>query len=171
MFGIDCIYYYKFRDWINQDKININFLYLNPHPAAEEIVKEKLHLLNYDFIDAICQDMSGERQQRMLEYYNFTNAEQIEEYIKSNGNGWCIKWYLITRFPFAIDVLEKYIPDKTKWFWGPLSINPEIFVKRYDYDSMKFSNMPLKEELMMNVFHPSRISKYLENGGDIEDLI
>jgi hypothetical protein len=47
-------------------------------------------------------------------------------------------------------------------------MNSAIF--EYEYDIMKNNKKELHQELISNVFHPSKIAKYLYNGYDLDDL-
>ena len=65
----------------------------------------------------------------------------------------------------ALRILEKH---QDKIIWCELSRNPNIFT--LDYDWLKKRMDILREELMVKVWHPSRIARYLEQGMDLEDL-
>jgi hypothetical protein len=66
----------------------------------------------------------------------------------------------------AIHLLEKN-QDKIDWYY--LSKNPNIF----ELDYIRMAEIRIKiilEELIKNVWHPKRIIRYLELGGNIDDL-
>jgi hypothetical protein len=73
---------------------------------------------------------------------------------------------LLSINPNAINLLEKNI-DKIDWYY--LSQNPNIF----ELDNIEMSENRIKiilEELIKNVWHPKRIIKYLELGGNKDDF-
>ena len=76
-----------------------------------------------------------------------------------------VNWCCLSTNPNAIDILELN-PDKISWF--SLSRNPSIF--ELDYKGLKERCSVYKEELICKAFHPSRISRYLDMGIEIEDL-
>ena len=89
-----------------------------------------------------------------------------------------INWYEISGNPGAIPLIEKNL-DKINWYklssnseamhilmknidkidWCEISANPAIF--ELDYTLLKKKMDIIREELMMKVLHPSRISKLL----------
>ena len=92
-----------------------------------------------------------------------------------------VDWFYFSARPEAIHVLEKNL-DKVNWksitwnknaghlirnnldkingYWYYLSKNPCIFT--YDYEQMKKNNMIFAEELMDFIYHPSRVSYYMD---------
>lgn len=75
-------------------------------------------------------------------------------------------WGPLSANPAAIKILEKN-QDKIEWYW--FSQNPAIF--EFNYKKVATQRMSiLREELMMNVLHPKRIERWLEQGLDIDDL-
>ncbi len=53
--------------------------------------------------------------------------------------------------------------------WISVSKNPAIFT--YDYKKIKDLNQELHKELIEELFHPKRIQKYLDMGGELEDYL
>ena len=78
-----------------------------------------------------------------------------------------INWSFLSRNPNAIHLLEKN-PEKIRW--RHLSYNPSIFKKRINYKYL-YQRMNVKrEELMIICMHPSRLERWIEMGGDIDDF-
>ena len=91
--------------------------------------------------------------------------------------------------PDAIDVLEKN-PKKFRWGllecntnamhlleknveilnWSVLSSNPSIFTKKINYAFLRKRISLIREELIMKSMHPSRLERFLEMGGNIDDF-
>ena len=99
-----------------------------------------------------------------------------------------IDWYLLSRNPNAIHLLEQN-KDKIVWShlslnpnaihlleqnkdkidWGWLSNNPSIF--EYDYVAMRNRINVFKEELVAKQFHPKNMTKFVSWGFDeFDDL-
>ena len=79
-----------------------------------------------------------------------------------------IIWYCLSSNPNAIHLLEKN-PEKIKW--RIFSTNPAIFDPVYDYHKMKERmRTTIAEELLQKAMHPSRLKRYLDMGGDLEDF-
>ena len=97
-----------------------------------------------------------------------------------------VSWFLLSRNAKAIHLLEKNL-DKVDWFylsrspiaihlfeqnqdkidWQVVSGNLNIFCCDYDYYKKRMDIH--REELMKKVFHPRRLSHYLELGYDMFD--
>ena len=75
-----------------------------------------------------------------------------------------IDWGNLTRNSSAIHLLEAN-PDKVSW--ATILLNKNIY--EYDYDIMKKNMDVLREEMMMAVWKPSRVIKWLEAG--CEDIL
>jgi hypothetical protein len=69
--------------------------------------------------------------------------------------------------PNAMQLLEKN-PDRIYWDW--LSLNPSIFKKEINYKYLTERMNVIREELMMKCMHPSRLERFLEMGGEIDDF-
>ena len=79
-----------------------------------------------------------------------------------------IDWFFLSKNPSAIHLLEKN-PEKIKW--RIFSTNPAIFDPVYDYHKMKERmRTTIAEELLQKAMHPSRLKRYLDMGGDLEDF-
>jgi hypothetical protein len=85
--------------------------------------------------------------------------------IYMRGNREEIYWLEKSLDPNAMDLLEANL-DKINWH--SLSRNPGIFT--YDYEQMKKKRQPITEALAKRDMHYSEILKYLENGGDFEEM-
>lgn len=64
-------------------------------------------------------------------------------------------------------LLEKY-QDRFELSW--LAINPSIFYKSINYEYLKERMDIFREELVMKCMHPSRLERYIEMDGDIDDF-
>jgi len=62
-------------------------------------------------------------------------------------------------------ILENF---ENKLNWIPVSENTDIL--KYDYCAMRTANQALKKELIQVAMHPNRISKWLDDGIDIDDI-
>ena len=89
----------------------------------------------------------------------------------------------------AIHLLEKN-PDKADWLWLSLNINAmhllqqipskinwrllssnaSIFIKTVNYKFLYQRMNIIREELMMKCMHLSRLERWVEMGGDIDDF-
>jgi hypothetical protein len=78
-----------------------------------------------------------------------------------------IDWYVLSGNPNAIHLLEKN-PEKIHWRW--LSKNPSIFFKKISCKFLTERMNLIREELMMKCMHPSRLERFLEMGGEIDDF-
>ena len=78
-----------------------------------------------------------------------------------------IEWCLLSMNPCAMHLLKKNIE---KINWSVLSINPSIFNKKMNYKCLYQKMNVIREELMMKCMHPSRLERFLEMGGDIDDF-
>lgn len=104
-------------------------------------------------------------------------------------------WYELSKNPCALHILDKY-PNKIDWEGLKDNPNPDIYTLvekyrfgegenidknirnfwdsphlfTYDYDAMRDSNRELKEAIIQEAWHPSRIQKWLDAGVDLEDL-
>jgi hypothetical protein len=84
--------------------------------------------------------------------------------LRQNKNN--INWGLLSRNPNAIHLLEQ---NQDIINWNYLSKNPNIF----EFNYIKMSENKIKiilEEIMKNVWHPKRIIRYLESGGNLDDF-
>jgi hypothetical protein len=78
-----------------------------------------------------------------------------------------INWYILSSNPSAIEFLEE---NKEFIQWYHLSLNPAIF--QYNYQKMaKKRNELIHEELLAIALHPDRISKWLQHGLNLYDII
>ena len=78
-----------------------------------------------------------------------------------------VSWYNLSLNPNAIHLLEK---NRDKINWDLFSKNPSIFQKIINYKFIKERMDVIREELIMKCMHPSRLHRWLEMGGDIDDF-
>ena len=149
---------------------NIVWSILSRNPAAIHLLEENPEKINWSELSANPDPYAI----RLLE-----NAIQINPYNNIN-------WYLLSKNPGAIRLLEKY-PERISWehinentnpeairliethwkkhahvCWVMLSENPIIFT--YDYEEMTQTKLRLHEELIRNRFHPNNIAKFEDWG-------
>ena len=67
----------------------------------------------------------------------------------------------------ALHLLER---NREKINWHFLSMNPSIFKKEINYNFLKERMNIIREELIMKCMHPSRLERWIEMGGDIDDF-
>ena len=77
-----------------------------------------------------------------------------------------VRW-AISISSFGFHLLQKY-PEKIEW-WA-LSANPSIFMAITNYKFLKKRMDIIREELVMKCMHPSRLERWIEMGGDIDDF-
>ena len=80
---------------------------------------------------------------------------------------WSTMSYIPPGNPNAIHLLEK---NQEKIDWRNISENPSIFKKVVNYEFLKKRMDIIREELMMKCMHPSRLERWVEMGGDIDDF-
>jgi hypothetical protein len=99
-----------------------------------------------------------------LHWDTLSRNPNVIHYLEQNKDK--INWDMLSFNPNAIHYLEQNL-DKISWY--NLSKNPNIF----ELDYIKMSENKIKiilEELMKNVWHPKRIIRYLELGGNLDDF-
>jgi len=146
--------YYNFIVWSQLSK--------NPDPQAVHLLESNIDKIHWP-------NLSGNKNAIgiLLKY-----PHKIDWRIfSSNTNPIAIKmleenpdkidWCNLTRNSSAIHLLEAN-PDKV--VWSNILLNKNIY--DYDYTKMKINMDVLREELMMNVWKPSRVMKWLEAGCD-----
>jgi hypothetical protein len=141
----------------NLDKINWELLACNPAPAAKELLEKKPEdppKLESDSSDSSDwgEPLGGRWETPEYEEPTITIGSKtisFSDYLKEEN----VKFL-------------KENPDKI--FWRFISNNPAIFI--YDYSAMRWANQTLSEELASVVFHPKRVARFLEAGGNIDDL-
>jgi hypothetical protein len=74
-----------------------------------------------------------------------------------------IDWGYLSENPNAIHLLEKN-PKKIDWRY--LS----IFTKKINYEYLYQRMNVIREEMMMKCMHPSRLERWIEMGGDVDDF-
>ena len=78
-----------------------------------------------------------------------------------------INWGELSRNPNAMHLLEK---NQERINWNLLSRNQSIFKKIINYPYFTERMNKIKEELIRKCMHPSRLEKWIEMGGDIDDF-
>ena len=78
-----------------------------------------------------------------------------------------IDWYELSMNSNAMRLLEKN-PEIIKW--SVFSMNPSIFNKGINYKYLYQRMNIIREELLMRCMHPSRLERWIEMGGDIDDF-
>jgi transposase len=78
-----------------------------------------------------------------------------------------IEWDYLSSNPNAMHLLEK---NQDKIDWNHFGSNPSIFKKVVNYEFLKKRMDIIREELMMKCMHPSRLERFIEMGGDIDDF-
>ncbi len=126
----------KLRDWIDINRIQWDYLSLNPN--AIKLLIENKDKINWDYLSE--------------------NPNAIE-LLKENQNK--IDWFNLSRNPNAIKLLKE---NQDKIDWWAFSQNPNIFT--YDYKKMKkkMKKSGIVEELMAYIFHPKNMNKWIDWG-------
>jgi hypothetical protein len=173
----------------------ISLEYMSFNPSSINLLKENPDEINWTFLssnkNAIDLLQANPDKICMEELcYNENGASLIEKYIykfnyiekkyysydlsKNKGKGIVellkkypekINWDGLSCNPNAIELLEL---NQDKINWKNLSINPSIFT--FDYNKMKENYKELKKEIIMKALSPTRISYWLDNGMNIDDL-
>ena len=78
-----------------------------------------------------------------------------------------INWNWLSQNPSAIHLLKRY-PENINYI--RFSSNPSLFKKVVNYEFLKERMDLIREELMMKCMHPSRLERWIEMGGDIDDF-
>jgi hypothetical protein len=162
------------RSLIRLRKFSWYYLCLNPHPCAIKILKlfpenvNKIIVTNpspdaYDIIRRILvhhaeTDTDGEIIRTVCRNTNPRVLELLDGYSSDMYD-----WVRLCQNPSAIPILMRE-ENRNKIKVTYLLKNPNIFV--YNYDNMKKNTEVFKEELMRKVWHPSNISRWLEQGFD-----
>jgi hypothetical protein len=125
----------------NMDKVDWDYLSRNPNA---------IHLLenNPYSINGVCLSLN-------------TNGIRLIEKFPH-----LINWEYLSINPNAIHILEAN-QDKIDYF--TIYRNPAII--EYDYEAIKKHNHVLHEQLIINLYHPRRIQKHIDNGNDIDTYL
>ena len=78
-----------------------------------------------------------------------------------------IDWVMLSTNENAFQLLEK---NQGKISWYFLSENPGIFPLKINYRNLKDRMDIIREELIMKCMHPSRLERWIEMGGNIDDF-
>ena len=136
------VWTYELLDWIDPEEINWSLLSLNPN--AIHLLEKNPEEINWSFLSRNPNAIS------LLE----KNPEKIS-------------WYWLSENPNAIHLLEKN-PEKINDIL--FYTNPSIFKKKINYKYLYQRMNIIREELLMRCMHPSRLERWLEMGGDIDDF-
>ena len=131
---------YKFKHFIQQDKINWGVLSRN---------ENAIHILEQNPDKIIWGSLS----------FN-PNAIHLLERYRSN-----IDWSTLSENPNALHLLTKY---QYKIDWECIFYNVSIF--ELDYKLLFERCDVYKSELLKKTLHPSRVKRYLDMGIDYDDL-
>ena len=131
---------YKFKSFIDEDKIHWDRLCRNPN--AIHILEANQDKINWSWLS------------------DNPNAIHILE-----ANPDKIRWTWLSLNPNAIHILEA---NQDRINWATLSENTNIFT--YDYKKMKEVCNIYKEDLIAYVFHPSRIFKNVTEETDLDEV-
>jgi hypothetical protein len=162
------------RSLIRLRKFSWYYLCLNPHPSAIKILKlfpenvNKVIVTNPcpDAYVIICRilaqhadtDTDGEIIRTMCKNTNPRVLELLDGYSPD-----LYDWVRLCQNPSAIPILMRE-ENRNKIKVTYLLKNPNIFV--YNYDNMRKNTEIFKEELIRKVWHPSNVSRWLEQGFD-----
>lgn len=137
----------------NKNEHLIQYLYKN---YFECLCWEKLNT-NPGAIDILLENMDKIK----INYLSYNPHPKAQEIVKKNPRK--IDWQAFSIHVTDYAFIVENNPILHEYFWA----NPLIF----DYKTIsKYYMDIIKEELMMKVFHPSKIEKWLEQGYDIDDL-
>jgi hypothetical protein len=144
--------YYYYIDWSQ----------LSKNPEAIHLLKRNIDKIdwsnlsgNKNAIDILLQHPSKIDWRAFSRNTNSIAIKMLEE------NPDKIDWGNLTRNPAAIHLLEAN-PDKVSW--SIILLNPNIY--DYDYAKMKMNMDVLREEMMIKVWKPSRVMKWIAAGCD-----
>jgi len=136
------VWIYALLDWINPEKLD--WRCLSMHPNA-------IHLL--------------EKNPEKIGWYFLSGNPNAIDLLEKNPEK--INWRYLSSNPNAIDLLDK---NRNEIDWSFLSLNPSIFKKIINYKYLYQRMNIIREELMMRCMHPSRLERWIEMGGDIDDF-
>lgn len=174
--------YYK-KHPIRLPRIRFEHLAANPHPEIIGHISQEM--------DEFLQFADEEERITFWEQLSRNPSEEAAKILEKNIDQ--ITWYSFSRHsnPTALRIIAANM-DKVCMYG--LSKNPSIEAMRlflgadgchervqiyknpniytYNYDAMRRDALhaALREEFMAWYWSPSRVSKYLENGGDIENI-
>ncbi len=148
---------YELIDWMNfsgnlnaikillQYKDEIDWIEFSTNENAIDFLTKNTHLIN---IKSLCYNQSKDGIRLLMNY-------PTELY----------DWEGISINPSAINIIED---NMEHFIYSFGSSNPEIFT--YDYDKLKKNKEELHLSLIEYLYHPSKISKYLETNDDITTI-
>lgn len=181
-------------------KIRFEYLAGNPHPEIIQYVKEEmaafLETADEEDMAAFWESLSNnpsEEAARILEknidkivWYSFSKNPSPTAMRIISANLDKVFWANLAANPSprAVEIVrdklrggggtdvfhfgEFVIRDDIQVIRNNLYRNPAIFT--YDYEKMRSARSALHEDLIAWYWHPSRISAFLDAGGDIENL-
>jgi hypothetical protein len=150
---------------LNFEKIVWSEFCLNTSPDAIQMIKA-----NPDKIDWFSLSVNPsaikylEQNIDKVDFWALSWNTAAIHLIEANMNK--IHWMGLSSNSSAMHILKK---NQSKIDWVQFSTNPGIFDYNYQTLAIERTNL-LREELMMNALHPSRIQKLLDAGADIDDL-
>jgi len=125
------------------DKINWSNLSLNQSDEAIELLEENIDKINWS---------------------NLSKNENLKAIKLLEKNICKIDWYKILQNKSAIELIEKYFHEIPSINKSVLILNPSIF--ELDYNFIKQRMNIIRQELLIKVLNPNRISKFLINEND-----
>jgi hypothetical protein len=128
------------------NKYNLDWNWLSNNPSAIQILERS----------------QGKTQWGYLAY----NKNAINYLIKHQNK---INWNELINYTDAtINCMYILQNNNNKLNWIPVNEYTEFL--KYDYYGLRIANQVLKEELIQVAMHPNRISKWLDDGIDIDDI-
>lgn len=138
-------------DWIRKNISRIDWAHLSLNPAAIDLLikhPDKIHWYN------LSKNPAPEAIKMIIQ--NPEKVETLDIGIMQN--------------PAVFQIIDHLSENKRNEILSYVDIfaNPDIFI--YDYDSMYRSREALHRNLISWMWRPANIEKFLERGGNIEDL-
>jgi hypothetical protein len=116
----------------------------------------------YEILDWV-KNASNELEK--LDWYRLSGNPNAIHLLEKNQEK--IVWRYLSDNPNAMHLLEK---NQEKIYCNALSGNPSIFKKTINYGYLYQRMNIIREEMMMRCMHPSRLERWIEMGGDIDDF-
>ena len=133
------------------ERIDWSSLALNPSPDAMKLFEEHPHKINWYLI-------SGNKSREAFELLS-KNTDKIIDKIPC--------WSILSCNSHAMELMyEMSKGDTSRYLWGLLSSNPDIFT-----EWTKVEERPFKWELLAEALHPRRISAIYEQMGSLDGYI
>jgi hypothetical protein len=159
----------------NPDKINQWGLSRNPCADAVAILREDLHGIAWHILSANpCPDAVALLRENFdkVHWVKLSKNPCPDAVALLRENPDKIDWKeLATNWcPGAVSLFSDTTVAEQNISWEKLSGNPGIFEEVYDYDAMRAVMDIHRESLAKVAFHPRRLARHLEFGGDPDDF-